>query len=155
MRKDRLLSALERFEGFAARRELEGVGIDADEITIAAGYGRRIIRVRKGWYARPDEPREVLRAWRVGGRLTCVSALAYRQDDYASEPVLHVEVSANTARLRDPDNARRRLRPEAPVVVHWVQRPGPGDRRAVTAEFALEVAARCGTRGTGVPREHR
>lgn len=150
-----LLHTLEDFGGLAARRELEGEGIDPDEITIAAWYGRRIIRVRKGWYARPDEPRDVLRAWRVGGRLTCVSALAFRDDDYDVEPVLHVEVPANTARLRDPDRAKSPLGPGARVVIHWAEHPGPGDRRAVTADFALEVAARCGTRGAGVPGDHR
>ena len=150
-----LLDTLDDFGGLAARRELESEGVDPEEITIAAWYGRRIIRVRKGWYARPDEPRDVLRAWRVGGRLTCVSALAFRHDDEAVEPVLHIEVPTNAARLRDPEEAKRRLAPDAPVVVHWAEHPGPGDRRAVTAAYALQVAARCGTRGAGVPRDYR
>ena len=131
--------------GLASRRELLESGVDPDMIDVSAWYGRRVVRVRKGWYARAGEHPDVIRAWRVGGRLTCVSALALHTDA-RPQPVLHIEVPASTARLRDPEDRRRSLPPGAPVVVHWARRPGPGDRRAVGLEHALRVATVCGTR---------
>jgi len=146
-----LWKALEGWGGLAARRELEAWGVDSGWITLSAGYGRKLVRVRHGWFARPDEPDAVLRAWRVGGRLTCVSALAFH-DGQPALPVLHVEVPANTARLHDPDVRGALLAPDAPVVLHWTRHPGPGSRRAVSAVHARAVAERCGSRGAGVPR---
>src|SRR5690606_28124022 len=84
-------------------------------VRIAERYGN-IVRVRKGWYAHPAESHDVIRAWRVGGRLTCVSALAHHG---LSEPAdaLHVEVPANTPRLRNPDDHRRALTADDSVVI--------------------------------------
>ena len=144
-----LLDIIDRSGGLASRRQLLAWGVDPGSIDVAAWYGWHIIRVRKGWYARAGEPSEVIRAWRVGGRLTCVSALAHHagSDD---GPVLHVEVPKHSCQLRDPDNAKYRLGPDAPVVVHWTRHPGPGNCRAVTEQHALAVAARCGVNGAGV-----
>ncbi|HWR86359.1 MAG TPA: hypothetical protein VN200_10225 [Rhodoglobus sp.] len=144
-----LSAALARMGGFAKRSELVGLGVDAGEIELAAWYGRRLIRVRKGWYAHPHEDEDVLRAWRVGGRLTCASALAFHAGA-VRHPVLHLEVRASSTRLRDPDVRRRRLSADSAVVVHWTRHPGPGDRRAVSLEHAERVAAVCGTRGVPV-----
>ena len=148
---DLLLATIDNHQGLASRRELLVNGIRPGWIDVAAWYGWQVIRVRKGWYARPTERRDVLRAWRLGGRLTCVSAAAF----HAGEPpglVLHVEVPGNAARLRDPDDRRRRLGPDMAVVVHWTRHPGPGDRRAVSREHAEAVVLRCGIHGAGVPR---
>jgi len=71
-----LLATLEDLGGFAKLREFESYGVDASLVALAAWYRRHLVMVRKGWYASPAEHPEVLRAWRVGGRLTCVSALA-------------------------------------------------------------------------------
>jgi hypothetical protein len=146
-----LWKALDKLGGVAARRELEALGVDPGWITVAAYYGRRLTRVRNGWYARTDEADSVLRAWRVGGRLTCVSAIAYHEG-VPAPPVLHVEVPANSARLHGPDRPGQPFSPDAAVVVHWTRHPGPGNCRTVTAEHAEAVAERCGTRGAGVPR---
>jgi len=151
VRMDLLLATIDNHEGLASRRELLVNGIHPGWIDVAAWYGWHLIRVRKGWYARPTERRDVLRAWRLGGRLTCVSAGEFHAGAEPG-PVLHVEVPKQAARLRDPDNRRRRLGPDAAVVVHWTRHPGPGDRRAVTAAHAEAVAARCGVHGAGVPR---
>jgi hypothetical protein len=146
-----IIRAIDQLGGLATRWQLRSFGISHDAIDVAAYYGRQVVRVRKGWYARADENREVIRACRVGGRLTCVSAIAFH-DGSTAPPVLHVEVPANSPRLRDPDRRRRSLGPDSPVVVHWARYPGPGDARAVTAEHAESVAARCGVHGAGVPR---
>ena len=146
-----LLDVIDRLGGIVSRRQLRAWGVDSGTIDIAAWYGWHVIRVRKGWYARADEDPQVIRAWRVGGRLTCVSALAYHSQAPAGA-VLHVEVANGSCQLRDPDRAKKRLGAEAPVVVHWARHPGPGSERAVTEAHALAVAARCGTHGAGVPR---
>jgi hypothetical protein len=146
-----VLDAIERWGGAAYRWELRASGVSADLIDVAASYGRHIIRVRKGLYAAVGENPEVMRAWRCGGRLTCVSALAFHTGEIAT-PALHVEVPANAPRLRDPDDRRRRLGPDAAVVVHWARYPGPGDRRSVSVDHAEAVAAACGVRAGGVGR---
>ena len=146
-----LLETIDRLGGLVSRRQLLAWGVDSGTIDVASWYGRQVMRVRKGWFARSDEPHEVIRAWRVGGRLTCVSALAYHAGEPCG-PVLHVEVAGHACQLRDPDNAKRRLGPDAPIVVHWTRHPGPGTRRAVTLQHAASVAAACGTHSAGVPR---
>ena len=112
--KNLLLEVIDRQGGIASRRQLLAWGLDPGWIDLAAWYGRSVIRVRNGWFARPSENREVLRAWRVGGRLTCVSALAFH-DQVPAGPVLHVEVPGWATQLRDPDDRRTRLRPDAAV----------------------------------------
>jgi hypothetical protein len=146
-----LLQAIEHYGGAAYRWELRALGVSADLIDVASWYGRQVVRVRKGLYAAVGENTEVLRAWRTGGRLTCISALAFHVGAVAP-PVLHIEVPANSPRLRDPDTRRRRLGPDAAVVVHWARYPGPGDRRAVSVEHAEAVASACGVRAGVVGR---
>jgi len=146
-----LLDIIDRSGGIASRRQLLAWGVDPGWIDLAAWYGRHVIRVRHGWFARSGESPEVLRAWRVGGRLTCISALAFHEGAEPG-PALHIEVPRNACQLRDPDRRKARLGPEAPVVVHWTRNPGPGTARAVTRDHAVEVAARCGVHGAGVPQ---
>ncbi|HEU0206649.1 MAG TPA: hypothetical protein VFQ74_08160 [Pseudolysinimonas sp.] len=153
---DLLLDIIHRSGGIASRRQLLAWGVAPGWIDLAAWYGRHVIRVRHGWFARADEPPQVVRAWRVGGRLTCVSALAFHEGDSSDPgPVLHVEVPANACQLRDPDRSKKRLGPDARVIIHWTRNPGPGTARAVSPEHAAEVAARCGVHGAGVPRDLR
>lgn len=139
----RLARVIHELGGIAKRAELLQNGVDRDELDVAAWYQWHIVRVRRGWYASPGEDPAVMRAWRVGGRLTCVSALAHHQRAQHG-PVLHVEIPAGSSRLRDPDDMRRALGPEARVVLHWAREPGPGDRRAVTAAHAAAIASVCG-----------
>lgn len=112
-----------------------------EEIEIAVTYGS-LIRVRKGWYALPSEPEVVLRAWRVGGRVACVSAVAHHQGE-THTGALHVEVAGNTARLRSPTDRRRPLTDRDNVVVHWARKPSPGDVRAVNLDAARRQAQQC------------
>lgn len=132
---------LENLGGLASYRELLALGNDRWGIEIPVMYGK-LLRVRHGWFSLPGEHPEVVRAWRVGGRLTCLSALAWHEGQ-PSPPQLHVEVPGNTARLRSPDDARRPLRGDERVVVHWVRQPGGGDRRAVGVRDAWAAATRC------------
>lgn len=131
--------------GVASMRELAALGHWREWVRIAERYGR-LTRVRIGWYAVPGEPAQVIRAWRVGGRLACRSALAYHDgvDHPGSDGFLHVEVAANASRLRSPDDLRRRLTDDDAVVLHWRRREASRGRRAVTADEAAADAATCG-----------
>ncbi|MCS5721953.1 DUF559 domain-containing protein [Herbiconiux sp. CPCC 203407] len=83
----------------------------------------RLVRVRHGVYARPDAPREQVRAARVGGRLTSYSALRDRGLWCPpGDERLHVAVGAHARALRDPDSGAP-LAPRADVVVHWRAQP--------------------------------
>lgn len=144
-----IIAAIERRGGLASRRELIADGLDPELVDLCAWYGRHMVRVRAGWYARPGENREVTRAWRVGGRLTCASAIAFHEGA-TPPPALHVEVPANAARLRDPDDSHQPLGTNAAVVVHWTRYPGPGSRRAVSSEHAEAVASVCGVRAGAI-----
>jgi hypothetical protein len=141
---DKLMRDIEALGGVASMAELLRRDHWREWIEIALRY-RSIQRVRKGWYASAGEPRQMVRAWRVGGRLACHSAIAYHLDE--PEPrMLHVEVLGNTARLRSPDNMRAPLTEGDEVIVHWARNPSPGGRRAVSLAAAQRQAAACADR---------
>ena len=88
-----------RLGGVATTAELYRHGDTQSMLYWSERYGS-IIRVRAGIYCLPSLDGEAIRALRVGGRLGCVSALAYH--GVAPPPArLHVAVAANTPRLRD------------------------------------------------------
>lgn len=143
---NRLGELLERFGGTASRHELVVAGFNEGLFDILLEYRREVVRIRRGWYAQRDEHPDVVRGWRAGGRLTCVSAMAFHRG-VDGPPQLHLEVPANMARLHDPDDPRRRIAAssaaEVGVVVHWTRHPGAGDRRAVAFDDAKRIAVRC------------
>jgi very-short-patch-repair endonuclease len=86
----------------------------------------RIFRVRHGWYSVPDAPPAAIRAVRVGGRLTSISALESYGLRVPRRPEMHIAVLATASRLRRPDNRRRKLAPGDRVRVHWIDRSSTG-----------------------------
>ncbi|MES2169587.1 MAG: hypothetical protein V4479_02535 [Actinomycetota bacterium] len=123
--------SIEALGGIAAMRELVRFGHDREVILMSA-EARRIIRVRQGWYAVPGNHWAVEAAWRAGGALACVSALAYLGFmDHPEE--LHIAVRGNADRRRDASGA----------VTHWCRADPGGDRRAVSIGAAVRQAARC------------
>jgi very-short-patch-repair endonuclease len=84
-----------------------------------------IVRVRNGWFASPDAPPQVVRAVRVGGRLSCISALAHHGLWTMPDDLLHVSVPANSSRLRTPDDRQKSLDPRAvpSIAIHWRRYP--------------------------------
>jgi hypothetical protein len=123
---------IEMLGGVAAMRELVRFGHDREVILMAA-EARRIIRVRQGWYAVPGNHWAVEAAWRAGGRLACVSALAYF--GFIEHPdELHIAVKGNADRRRDATGA----------VTHWCRADPGGDRKAVSLGVAVRQASRCG-----------
>jgi hypothetical protein len=135
--------------GIAARRELLRKGHRADWIEIF-WRGGRIERIRNGWYANPEVDVEVKRAWRVGGRLGCISAAHHHGLAPPDPRYLHVNVVRRSARLRQPDDKRQRLA-TAPVdglIIHWVDGLSMQEtwyplRQAVPGEDALAQMASC------------
>ena len=129
----RVPEALEALGGFATREELLRMRCWPEAIDLAVYY-RLVIRVRRAQYASLGTDPAVLRALRFGGRLACVSALAY----YAGEvsPALQVLVRHGSSRHTRP--------PGEAVVVHWTRRDLAGSRLVVAEGVARAQAATCG-----------
>ena len=106
--------------GMARRPQLLRRGVRDHELTRAVRRGE-VVRARNGWYStfRESDPR--LRAVRVGGRLTGLSAIVSLGGWVLGQHPLHVSVHRNAARLRTQGNRFRRLNVRAPrnVVLHW------------------------------------
>lgn len=105
----------------AATHELYSLGHTQAGIRTAVRRGT-ILRVRKGWFCLPDLAPELVRAWRVGGRLTGASAARlYGIWVPGHEGLLEVEVAPNACQLRSGVDSRKRLAnlSEPGVVVHW------------------------------------
>jgi hypothetical protein len=130
-----------RHGGLARMAEFLAARIDPEHVRISCNYGN-LLMIRKGWYCHPRVRPDVIAAVRVGGRLACVSALAYHDDD-ESPPRLHVALPPGSARPRRPDNHRTRLMSDDGVVVHWSSVPLSGDRAAVSRETARRQAYTC------------
>jgi hypothetical protein len=129
--------ALESLGGFAHRHELVGMGCWPAMIDLSLYY-RKILRVRQGQYASVGTPPAVLRALRIGGRLACVSALAYYERSGEGDP-LHVLVRHGASRLG--------IRAGEAVVVHWTRREVEGTRLVVSERAARTQAAWCRVAG--------
>ncbi len=124
-----------KHHGLVRTRELLAIGYEDETIRISRNYGA-LISVRQGWWALPGTPEVLMQAWRAGGRLACVSALAYHGVALELGDQLHVEVAAaSKGALRSG------------VHVHWSSSQCNGDRRAVSVEVALKQARRCSTSG--------
>ena len=137
------LATIARLGGLAATHELAGDGVSRGRL---AGHlrGGDIIRVRHGWYARPGLHRELVSAARVGGILTCCSALRVAGYWVVDDRRLHVAVDPNDCQLRSPGDHRRRLRSSELVTVHWRPSPvAPSSRLLLDPVSALADLARC------------
>ncbi len=124
--------------------ELVRKGYPADHVRLLAEYGR-ILRVRRGWYACNDVDPLAIRACRVGGRLACVSALAFHGLCPAEAGRLHVGVPRTASRLRDALTYKEKSagETEIAVILHWSRREPTGDRLAVSVSEALAQAHAC------------
>jgi very-short-patch-repair endonuclease len=100
------LASLER-QGFTTRRRSD---------LLACGD---LIRLRNGWFAARGADNDRMRAVRLGGRLTCVSALRQYGIWVMPDSRHHVAVNRNASRLRSPDNRHDRWRDRADVCLHW------------------------------------
>lgn len=104
----------------AQKQQLIVGGATEAGLTAAVRMGD-VIRVRNGWYSTFREYDARLRAVRVGGRLTGISAIVARGGWVLGRHPLHISVARNAARQRQPQNRFRRLQPadRRRVVLHW------------------------------------
>jgi hypothetical protein len=130
-----VLRAIHRWGGIASTAELAASGVERQLLDIAVMYGR-VVRVKKGLWADPEIPAEVVAAYRAGGRLACVSALAYHGVIEQPECGIHICAPEWVSRWRAP-------RPDATVTRHWSRRPVAGDRFAVSVQVAWAQFALC------------
>ncbi len=109
-----------RLGGLAQKQQLVSLGAHDGMLTAAVRSGA-VIRARQGWYSTLAEQDAALRAARVGGRLTGMSALIARGAWTWKAHPLHVSVPQRASRLRQQWDRFRRLNPTAAqdVVIHW------------------------------------
>lgn len=138
--RDDIPRLIDRLGGLAATHELYSAGFTRSQLVVLLRE-RRIRRVRQGWYARPGLHPDLLQAARVGGRLTCASALELHGVWSPPHTRLHVAVPPNACQLRSPRSATQRL-DRHDVRVHW-HRHECASRLIVTAVDALLDLAEC------------
>ncbi|HMH58079.1 MAG TPA: type IV toxin-antitoxin system AbiEi family antitoxin domain-containing protein, partial [Galbitalea sp.] len=141
----RVEGEIRRLGGIASARELASAGFTPG-ILRSAVSSHLITRIRKGWYAEPSMDANVLRAWRVGGRLACVSAAShYGLWMPAEVENLHVSVPVSASRLRVPTSHTLRLAqtPDSQTRIHWDGPSRYGDRVAVPVDVAVIQAFGC------------
>lgn len=129
--------------GIVSRRELLAAGWTADELRIAYGLGT-LRRLRRGWYRSSDVPDEVVRAWRHGGPLACISALRW----YGVTTPEHPGTDDGVLHICLPPHAHRRavhqLAAPSPVIVHWHDSgERPRAQWAVPPQVAFTQARHC------------
>ena len=134
---------------FLRRRDLLALGFSDGQLRWALRT-RRIFRVRQGWYSLPEAPAAAVRAVRVGGRLTSLSALESYGLRVPRRGNLHVSVPSTACRLRSPTNRRERLNSSAAVTVHWSPRSLGGSAWRVSVAEALHVVLATETRDVAV-----
>jgi very-short-patch-repair endonuclease len=106
--------------GMAQKQQLVARGARDLELTWGVRRGE-VFRARQGWYSTLPEDDPRVRAVRVGGRLTGLSAIHAWGGWVVKQPPLHVSVHDNAARLRTPWNRHQKLagRILPGLVVHW------------------------------------
>ncbi|WP_448808445.1 endonuclease domain-containing protein [Agromyces bauzanensis] len=120
--------------GAASAVALREAGCSRRRMSAALADGS-IIRVRPGWYAVPDAPREVVQAVRVGGALTGASVARLHGLWLLDDPLLHVRVPGTASRLRSPDDATVALdRTAHGVCVHYRAEGGDASHSGVASD---------------------
>lgn len=130
---------------YLTRAELLAQGHTRRSIQAALRRGD-LFHVRRDRYLAPDAHDLVVRAVRVGGRLTCLSLLESLGVFVLSNEHLHVQVSPRASRLRSPHDRRKRVSRLHPrgVKLHWTDVPEMnGASCMVGIVDALTHAVRC------------
>jgi very-short-patch-repair endonuclease len=124
--------------GVAHKKQLVRRGARDRDLTRAVRDGE-VIRIRQGWYSTRDDDDPGVRAIRVGGRLTGISALIAAGAWVLGNFPLHVAVPRNASRLRNPgDRTRRLYLKSGAVVVHWVS-ADRSERGSVTSVALMDA----------------
>jgi very-short-patch-repair endonuclease len=104
--------------GAVATRELHAAGLTRSRIAAGVRSGR-LIRARQGWYMAPGIHPQLVQAVRVGGRLSCRTALDLLGIWVIGDSRIHVVVDGNACQLRSPRDAQRRIADRDAAVIHW------------------------------------
>jgi very-short-patch-repair endonuclease len=104
--------------GVAQKRQLVARGARDIDLTRAV-RSEVVTRARQGWYTTVDASEPRVRAVRVGGRLTGISAIRDWGGWVLGEHPLHVSVPQNAARLRSQWNRKKRGGVGRGVRLHW------------------------------------
>ena len=147
--------------GIVSTRELRALGVDQTTLELYRDYAA-LQAVRQGWHCLPEVGTVHRLAWRFGGPLACISALAVHDarssgttiDELLPGTPLHVCLPSNAARVPTPTVLALRWGIELPLepIIHWSSRAyGSGDRRAVSRAVALRQADQCDRRAGGAP----
>ena len=106
--------------GMAQKQQLVARGARDLDLTLAVRRGD-VVRARQGWYTTLPESDARVRAVRVGGRLTGISAVIAAGGWALGKHPLHVSVHDNAARLRTPHNRFVKLakRQVKGLRLHW------------------------------------
>jgi very-short-patch-repair endonuclease len=144
---DRLLAA---HDGVVTRAQLEGAGFTAYRRQRALADGQ-LIRIRNGWFAAVGAPEQIVRAVRVGGRLTCASALAHRGLWTMPDSRLHIALASNACRLRSPDDRHEPLDPADPsLALHWRHYAHTSHAAVDSVESAASHLLRCAAQDSAI-----
>ncbi|WP_137844392.1 DUF559 domain-containing protein [Microbacterium sp. 2FI] len=125
---------------YRTRADLLEDGMSGREITRAVRAGV-LIRARRDRYLHIETPDAVVRAVRVGGRLTCLSLLQLLGVFVLANVRLHVHVPRDATRMRTPQSRSRRLRPRRSLGtrLHWLAAPEV-DVRSTCADIRVALA---------------
>ncbi|MEF2978760.1 hypothetical protein [Subtercola sp. YIM 133946] len=112
--------AVARAGGVVSHAQLTALGFSAVDARRAVSRGT-VTRVRQGWVALPSAPPQIVRAVRVGGRLTCgVSLLRHLGVWCYDDRRIHVSLGRHTSHLSSPDDWGRPIDPSDAVALHRV-----------------------------------
>jgi very-short-patch-repair endonuclease len=125
---DELVDAIETRGGVVHVRTLRASGFRKDRIERAVESGN-LLRVRRGVYASPAAPADLIRAARVGGRLAGASATVLHGLWVPPHRNLVVEVPRGANRLLHPDVPGRTLTAADLVDLLWTRESRPAADR--------------------------
>jgi len=126
-----------------SRWELLSLGATGASLT-AAVRGGHLVRARRDHYLLPSTNHHIVEAVRIGGRLTCVSALAFAGIYSFDSSRTHVQMERTMSRSRSPRDRFIPLTPynRAGVQLHWTASTRSSEF-SVSISEALSQSLRC------------
>lgn len=129
----------------AARGELIAYGATSRSLTAAVRFGH-LVRLRRDHYVLPNAAVDLRQAVRIGGAVTCVSALKLHDVFAFDTSLTHVALPSTMSRLRSPTRNPGRFRPDdrGRAALHWWPCRMEGEaREVVDLVDAVAHAIRC------------
>lgn len=138
-------NVLRAHDGVAPRSAFIAAGLTSWQLGRARHSGL-LRHVRRAWYAASDADPRLIAAVRVGGALSCISALERAGVWVRRDSAIHIAVPANAARLRSAVSATVRFVDDpANVALHWRREPGAVTQPLTSLAESLLHTAACQT----------